>query len=66
MLDTPNVSVIDTENNDNEAGNSNSTGKGTNSGRQQPFLMATMPLLVMLTHRIIKELNMNLKLNMNP
>ena len=37
MLDIPNVSVIDTENNDNEAGNSNSTGKGTNSGRQQAF-----------------------------
>ena len=37
MLDTPNVSVVDTENNDNEAGNSNSTGKGINSGRQQAF-----------------------------
>ena len=37
MLNTPNVSVIDTENNDNESGNSNSTDKGTNSGRQQSF-----------------------------
>ena len=37
LLNTPNVSVIDTENNDNEAGNSNSTDKRTNSGRQQAF-----------------------------
>ena len=37
MLNTPNVSVIDTENHDNESGNSNSTDKGTNSGRQQAF-----------------------------
>ena len=29
------------------------------------FLMAIVPL-VMLTHRIIKELNLNLKLNTNP
>ena len=37
LLNTPNVSVIDTENNDNEARNSNSTDKRTNSGRQQTF-----------------------------
>ena len=37
LLNTPNVSVINTENNDNEAGDSNSTDKGTNSGRQQAF-----------------------------
>ena len=29
--------MIDTENNDNEAGNTNSTDKGTNSVRQQAF-----------------------------
>ena len=29
--------MIDTENNDNEAGDSDSTDKGTNSGRQQAF-----------------------------
>ena len=29
--------MINTENNDNEAGDSNSTDKGTNSGRQQAF-----------------------------
>ena len=29
--------MIDTENNNNEAGNSNSTDKGPNSGRQQAF-----------------------------
>ena len=37
LLNTPNVSVIDTENNDNEAGGSDSTDKGTNLGRQQAF-----------------------------
>ena len=37
MLNTSNVSAIDTENNDIEAGNSNSTDKGTNSCRQQAF-----------------------------
>ena len=34
LLNTPYVSVINTENNDNEAGDSNSTDTGTNSGRQ--------------------------------
>ena len=29
--------MIDTENNDNEAGNSTNTDKGANSGRQQAF-----------------------------
>ena len=64
LRNTPNGSVIDTENNYDEAGNSNSTVKATNSGRH--FLMVIVPLVVMSTHRIIKELNMNLKPNTNP
>ena len=56
--------MLDPENNDDEAGNSNITVKATNSGRH--FLMVIVPLVVMSTHRIIKGLNMNLKPNTNP
>ena len=44
--------MIDTENNDDKAGNSNSTVKATNSGRH--FLMVIVPLVVMSTHRRVE------------